>query len=133
MMAALVYDNFAVIKGRAVDLSSEAAGALNVAARKTATLWNRIAGSDAPDISLTEVFKGLPDVATDEMPPEVASLIELKQSPALFKKQFEALKEDGSLDEVAAYIKDNPLQQKIEIAYEHHASLQKIHTASMSF
>lgn len=132
-MTALVYDNFAAIKGRAVDLSSEAAGALNAAARKTATLWNRIAGSDAPNINLTEVFNGLPSVATDEMPPEVASLIELKQSPALFKKQFEALKEDGSLDEVAAYIKDNLLQQKIEIAYEHHASLQKIHTASMSF
>lgn len=132
-VTALVYDNFAAIKGRAVDLSSEAAGALNAAARKTATLWNRITGSDAPNINLTEVFNGLPGVATDEMPPEVASLIELKQSPALFKKQFEALKEDGSLDEVAAYIKDNPLRQEIEPAYEYPANSQKIYTASLSF
>jgi len=132
-VTALVYDNFAAIKGRAVDLSSEAAGALNAAARKTANLWNRITGSNAPNISLTEVFKGLPGVATDDMPPEVVSLIELKQSPALFKKQFESLKEDGSLDEVAAYIKDNPLRQEIEPAYEHPANPQKIYTASLSF
>lgn len=132
-VTALVYDNFAAIKGRAVDLSSEAAGALNAAARKTANLWNRITGSNAPNISLTEVFKGLPGMATDDMPPEVVSLIELKQSPALFKKQFESLKEDGSLDEVAAYIKDNPLRQEIEPAYEHPANPQKIYTASLSF
>lgn len=72
-------------------------------------------------------------MATDDMPPEVVSLIELKQSPALFKKQFESLKEDGSLDEVAAYIKDNPLRQEIEPAYEHPANPQKIYTASLSF
>jgi len=131
-VTALVYDNFAAIKGRAVDLSSEAAGALNAAARKTANLWNRITGSDAPNISL-EAFNGLPGVATDDMPPEVVSLIELKQSPALFKKQFESLREDGSLDEVAAYIKDNPLRQEIEPAYQHPANPQKIHTASLSF
>lgn len=132
-MTALVYDNFTVIKSRAVHMSSEAADALNAAVRKTANLWNRIAGSDTPNINLTDVFNGLPGVATDDMPPEVASLIELKQSPVLFKKQFEALKDDGSLDEVVAYIKDNPLLPEVERTYEHHTSPQKIYTTSMSF
>ncbi len=134
-ITALVYDNFSTIKSRAVHLSSEAVGTLNAAVRGTANLWNRITGSDAPAVAvnLVDVFNGLPGVATDGMPPEVASLIELKQSPALFKKQFEALKEDGSLDEVAAYIKDNPLSPEIEPAYGHHANPQKIYTASLSF
>lgn len=133
-ITALVYDNFSTIKSRAVHLSSEAADTLNAAVRGTANLWNRIAGnSGTPDINLTEVFNGLPCVATDGMPPEVASLIELKQSPALFKKQFETLKEDGSLDEVAAYIKDNPLLPEIEPACELPVNPQKIYTASLSF
>lgn len=132
-MTALVYDNFTAIKSRAVHLSSEAAGALDAAVRGTANFWNRITGGDAPDINLTEVFNGLPCVAIDGMPPEVASLIELKQSPALFKKQFEALKEDGSLDEVAVYIKDNPLLPEIEPACELPLNPQKMYTASLSF
>lgn len=132
-ITALVYDNFSTIKSRAVHLSSEAAGTLNAAVRGTANLWNRITGGDAPDINLTEVFNGLPCVATDGMPPEVASLIELKQSPALFKKQFEALKEDGSLDEVAVYTKDNPLLPEIEPACELPVNPQKMYTASLSF
>ncbi|PTN12502.1 RelA/SpoT domain-containing protein [Nitrosomonas aestuarii] len=132
-ITALVYDNFAAIKGRALHISNEAAGALNMAALKTASLWNWLKGPDTPNIDLTAAFNGLPNAMVDDMPPEVVSLIELKQSPDLFEQQFESLKEDGSLYQVAAYIENNPLPPKSEQTYENRADPQKIYTASLSF
>lgn len=132
-IAALVYDNFASIKGRALHVSNEAAGALNMAALKTASLWSWLKGPDTPNIDLTAAFNGLPNAMVDDMPPEVVSLIELKQSPDLFEKQFESLKEDGSLYQVAAYIENNPLPPEGEQTYENRLDPQKIYTASLSF
>lgn len=132
----LVYDNFEAIKGGAVNISNKAADVLNVAARKTAGLWNWVQGNDAPEIDLTAAFNGLPNAAADDMPPEVVSLVELKQSPDLFEKQFESLKEDGSLYQVAAYIENNPLPpgitQNLEQGYESHISSQNVFIPGLS-
>ncbi|MCK5284047.1 MAG: hypothetical protein KAJ86_00525 [Alphaproteobacteria bacterium] len=129
-LTAKVYDNFKSIKGGIIHISHDAANALKIAVHKTAGLgdtlnWNM--SNNEPPINLTTVFNGLPNIITDNMPPEVQALIEVKANSILFEKQFEDLKEYGSLPIVAEYIKNNPIESEIVQTYENLTAIQPVH------
>lgn len=76
-ITALVYDNFAAIKSSAVHISNEAAGALNVAAREAASLWNWFTGNDEPEN--VWLLARLPTEIGNTAPPELQHLVEIKR------------------------------------------------------
>ncbi|MEZ5814403.1 MAG: RelA/SpoT domain-containing protein [Alphaproteobacteria bacterium] len=110
-----VYDNFQTLKNSAVNVSHEAAEALSTAMQETKNMmgaaWDWMAGENKPPINLTAVFNGLPDSVTDNMPPEVQALIEVRENSILFEQVFNDLKDHGGLNIVAMYIEDNPLSE----------------------
>lgn len=75
---------------------------------------NASSGAQAQAITMTaeEAFKNLPAISACDMPPEVQSLIEVKMSEELFRKYFEELKEQGSLDKVVGYLKNQPVAEE---------------------
>lgn len=70
--------------------------------------WLRV--DESVKLDLQTAFRKLPNKARDDMPPEVAALVEVKASKTLFERQFNELKEHGGLDEVQGYIEKNHLQ-----------------------
>lgn len=71
----------------------------------------------AAEIDMQTAYTNLPDTVTPEMSPEVSALVEVKSIRPLFEKQFEELREQGSLPEVAAYIAANPIEHAAEVAF----------------
>ncbi len=134
-ITAKVYDNFESIKGSVINVSHDAVDALSSAARETASFfgdaWDWATGNDEPPIDLTAVFNGLPNTVTDDMPPEVQALIEVKASSILFEKQYEDLKEQGSLSAVEEYMKDNPIEPEAAQTYEDRPAIQTTYAAGM--
>ncbi|MCP5275777.1 MAG: hypothetical protein H6936_13195 [Burkholderiales bacterium] len=76
-ITALVYDDFETIKNGAVHISNEAADALNVAVRETASLWNWLRGNDEPEND--RLLARLPTEIDDSAPPELQHLVEIKR------------------------------------------------------
>ncbi|SER81860.1 Zeta toxin [Nitrosomonas sp. Nm51] len=72
-----VYDNFETIKNGAVYVSNEAADALNVAVRETASLWDWLRGNDEPEND--RLLARLPTEIDDTAPPELQHLVEIKR------------------------------------------------------
>ncbi len=66
-------------------------------------LINWFKKDDPTKVDLNAVRKALPTTATDTMPPEVQSLISVRNSDELLKKQIDELREHGGLDHVNDY------------------------------
>ncbi|MEW7988300.1 MAG: zeta toxin family protein [Candidatus Thiodiazotropha sp.] len=132
-----VYDNFESIKSSVVHVSHEAAETLSIAAHETISLlgsaWDCVTGNDESAIDLTAVFNGLPNTITDDMPPEVQALIEVKANSILFERQYEDLKEQGSLSAVTEYMDKNPIKTEVAHAYEDRPAVQNTYAVDFSF
>ncbi len=106
-------DHYEEIKGKALHVSHDAVAKLTAATQEVKSLlgstWDLLAGNKKPELDMQTAFNKLPNAVKQDMPPEVASLIEIKKSPALFEKQFKELKAHGGLDEVAGYIEKHLL------------------------
>ncbi len=131
-----VYANFAAIKGGVIEVSQDAMHTLSAAAQAAKSVfgdtWNRVTGHDKPPMHLTAVFNGLPNTVTDDMPPEVQSLIEVKANSDLFARQYEDLKAQGGLEAVAKYMADNPSPPEIAHTYDHQTAQQGIYTPGIN-
>lgn len=61
-------------------------------------------------LDMQTAYQKLPSKMTHDMPPEVAALVEVKASQPLFARQFNELREQGSLSEVQDYIEKHSHQ-----------------------
>ena len=129
----VVYDNFASIKGSVLDISEGAVEHLSAAAQETKSFfgdaWDWMTGQGEPPLDMQSAYARLPDTATPDMPPEVASLVEVKASPQLFQEQFEALAGYDALSEVATYIENNPAEPE----HKPSSSLQQDRTIGVGY
>ena len=131
-----VYANFAAIKGGVIEVSQDAMHTLSAAAQAAKSVfgdtWDWVTGHDKPSMHLTAVFNKLPNTVTDDMPPEVQSLIEVKANSDLFARQYEDLKAQGGLEVVAKYMADNPSPPEIAHTYDNRTAQQGIYTPGMN-
>ncbi len=72
----------------------------------------QIPGQHIPPLDIQTAYDNLPDKSTEDMPPEVAALVEAKASQELFEKSFAEIERYGGLPEIMAYIKAHPLETK---------------------
>lgn len=101
-----IHDNYAQIKNEAIRLADEAAENLTNAIQNTkrsVAAWF----DHKPALSMHAAFSALPNSVASDMPPEVAALVEVKASRALFAKHFAEVEQHGGLPEVQAYIDAN--------------------------
>ena len=131
-----VYANFAAIKGGVIEVSQDAMHTLSAAAQAAKSVfgdtWDWVTGHDKPPMDLTAVFNGLPNTVTNDMPPEVQSLIEVKANSDLFARQYEDLKAQGGLEAVAKYMADNPAPPEIAHTYDNQTAQQGIYTPGIN-
>ena len=104
-IAERVYDNFSAIKGHIMEVSKFAADSLGVAIKDVKqSIQSSFSGGGNIDISA--VLNGLPDNVSEDMPPEVQALVNVKGVEDLFAETFNELQAQGSLAEVVSYMQD---------------------------
>lgn len=102
-----VHDNHAALKSGAVRLAHGAVESLTGTVQETKHLLASWSGSK-PALDAQAFFRILPDNVAPDMPPEVAALVEVKGSRALFEKSFAEIERHGGLPELLAYIEAHP-------------------------
>lgn len=122
-----IHDNYAQIKSGAVRLADETAENLTNAVQKTKQFLSGWLDRK-PALNMQAAFSALPDSVTSDMPPEVAALVEVKASRALFAKHFAEVEQHGGLPEVQAYIDANLPETKQPSPVAENHTVRYIHS-----